>query len=1094
MIATTMPIVCPPPGHIEVKHWEELTIGSGITPEIAAANFRSMAGQEVIERLAEEALGQLGGHSNQYVTAPVKRILERYEQVAEGGWWCSGLDPLNGWERMDWGQYKPDTPRQGWRKSPSGDWLPTGKLVKYEQPAQTPPRAIFLEGRGGFDWSSVITGAYPFIVITEGTKKAGALLSYDIPAIALTGVDGWSQPREPGEPRELLDELKLICSPKTHIILAFDADTKESAKQRVESAKRNLADALVSNGVRSRNISLARWDAALGKGIDDVLVKHGFSAWMEIRRNAQSYRDFKAEAVSRIREANADLFRITAPPTVVLNQRYLEGINLPAPGSILGIDSPTETGKTQALKGLKQQFFSLHPEGIFDVPGYRNGLGRQSADRLNSEHLHDLECSQAEHTQLLITHSPSLHYCLDSFHRRAQTILDATSKGKQVCLVLDEADATLRHLLLGGTLGPRRQTIQRLFKQACQAVIQSGGYIVMLEAYLSQLSIDCMSEMTDAPATLIQNSHQPYQWEITAPMPLSQEGHIAPTLMREAAFQDTLKKLVARKNQADDDLWFYGDRPPLPVFFGTDDQKLAEGLEKAAARLGFYVKRLDGNTSEEEWAREFMRSPNTYMDREGVPDLVIVTTTAESGLSIDPGYFDERILYWSHLEFRSAVQMAARSRGDTPLSVYATDFVRALDDGDPANFDADAIFKAWVDNASASGLAVGVHAHFPLEEFDPARESVSGAGEIFHRYAAKYKARANISGAALRSNLLDAFQENGHTLSETTVQIDPLYRGLYRAVFADIKHEHVVEFVNEIPDQTPDWARKVKQSNSATRSNRIKADKILMLESYPGLPVDNETFVEECIFSSGGTPLKAHTLSWLCQHPEIAKRIDLESWKFQMKQSFVWLPSIKHQSLKVIALEECGILVIAGMSHYDEWSPEVDHSYRWALDNAKTLKRLFRLNIKPTQSKIHIINKLLRKIGYDPEVLRKEGPRGDQTKIWVIVNPEDPNRNAVWKAMERKWEKEIAQVEEAESAISEAVEPICISNKHLMQMETTSQPEYPIFSVGQWVRWGTSLGDWVIESIKGDIGYIRQVSGWAMRQVFEAPIAELTAI
>ena len=58
-------------------------------------------------------------------------------------------------------------------------------------------------------------------------------------------------------------------------------------------------------------------------------------------------------------------------------------------------------------------------------------------------------------------------------------------------------------------------------------------------------------------------------------------------------------------------------------------------------------------------------------------------------------------------------------------------------------------------------------------------------------------------------------------------------------------------------------------------------------------------------------------------------------------------------------------------------------------------------------------------------------------------------------------------------------------------------PPIPLTSglqVGSRVKWGTSLGEWAIASINGDMATIRQCSGWAMGVKFEAAISELKKI
>lgn len=114
-------------------HLAEWIERSAAHPALAAANLQTLAGAAVIEALAGDRLEQLGGHAQQYATAPVSRLLAALEAVAEGGgWWASGLDPLADWAPMAWGCFKPDAPRT------SRD----GKAIKYEHPARTAARSF----------------------------------------------------------------------------------------------------------------------------------------------------------------------------------------------------------------------------------------------------------------------------------------------------------------------------------------------------------------------------------------------------------------------------------------------------------------------------------------------------------------------------------------------------------------------------------------------------------------------------------------------------------------------------------------------------------------------------------------------------------------------------------------------------------------------------------------------------------------------------------------------------------------------------------------------------------------------------------------
>ncbi len=118
---------------IQQHHLQEW-LNSGVSPELIDLNVRSVDGQEAIELILSDAIAQR--QKVQYVTAGTNRLLAHYSHLEAGGWWVSGLDPLNNWEPMEWGQLKPDAPRH--------DPYKPGKPIKYEQPLKVGARCLFL--------------------------------------------------------------------------------------------------------------------------------------------------------------------------------------------------------------------------------------------------------------------------------------------------------------------------------------------------------------------------------------------------------------------------------------------------------------------------------------------------------------------------------------------------------------------------------------------------------------------------------------------------------------------------------------------------------------------------------------------------------------------------------------------------------------------------------------------------------------------------------------------------------------------------------------------------------------------------------------
>ena len=127
-------------------------------------------------------------------------ILKRYAHTEQGGWWCSGIDLLTGEDDL-WGCFKPCHPRH------SADQR---KLIKYEHPPKTPtgifalrvPLHIWQRIAARYDlkilpqdidqnqpdlgfWQWLVNHPCIPLCITEGAKKAGALLTAGYAAIAI---------------------------------------------------------------------------------------------------------------------------------------------------------------------------------------------------------------------------------------------------------------------------------------------------------------------------------------------------------------------------------------------------------------------------------------------------------------------------------------------------------------------------------------------------------------------------------------------------------------------------------------------------------------------------------------------------------------------------------------------------------------------------------------------------------------------------------------------------------------------------------------------------------------------------------------------
>lgn len=114
------------------------------------------------------------------------------------------------------------------------------------------------------------------MVIVEGAKKAGALLTAGYAAIAIPGVNaGYRTPKDEfgdviGKPN-LVPDLKHFATKDRQIDICFDSDRKPETVQRVRTAIKRMGKLLAVEGCGVRVIDLPGPE----KGVDDFIVAQG---------------------------------------------------------------------------------------------------------------------------------------------------------------------------------------------------------------------------------------------------------------------------------------------------------------------------------------------------------------------------------------------------------------------------------------------------------------------------------------------------------------------------------------------------------------------------------------------------------------------------------------------------------------------------------------------------------------------------------------------------------------------------------------------------------------------------------------------------
>lgn len=481
------------------QHRHQWVVGSGCHPALAAANVQSIAGSAVLEALAGERLEQLGGHANQFVTASAGRLLRPLEPIAEaGGWWCSGLDPLNNWAPMAWGCFKPDQPRWDHERN---------RRRKYEHPTNVPARCWWLRvpavvaqlvadrfdlvlpldvaadetGNHGAFWRWWAREPRLPLLITEGARKAGALLSIGIPAVALPGI--WNgTPKNPiTERRELLAELAAVPLEQRQTWVLFDCPKAGNDKPDEPKAARRLGWQLARRGAL---VQIGTVPGAHGKGADDHLV--GGGSWEQL-----------AAALQPLGPEPA-LPQLRRPDLIAPDGTYLgRTVTIPGDRRVVAFSCAMGTGKTELIAQHLEPLMAAGMRVVLIT--HRRGLGEALAKRLGLPWA-DEAAPGSDLRQCGIA------LCIDSLCISSRLRFNP-GDWAGCAVVMDEATAVMAHALMatGTAIATRRVPVL----QALGQLLAGAGLVLVADAQLDDATLNAIEAAAGERAYLIGSDHRP---------------------------------------------------------------------------------------------------------------------------------------------------------------------------------------------------------------------------------------------------------------------------------------------------------------------------------------------------------------------------------------------------------------------------------------------------------------------------------------------------------------------------------------------------------------------------------------------------------
>ncbi|MUL39448.1 plasmid replication protein, CyRepA1 family, partial [Gloeocapsopsis dulcis] len=478
----------------DLQEWQDSTVDEGIFN----LNVRSLEGQTAYEYLF---------YSNKLKrtnTGIVSRgIINTYAFLEHGGWWCSGVDPLNNWEPMLWGCFKPRRPRIDFEKR---------KAIKYEHPPKTETRIFLLlvpdhiwqkvSARYGISiteedkkrsfWHWAWKHNVP-IIITEGAKKAGALLTAGFAAIALPGIYGGYRTLKDEEGNQigkpyLIPDLQCFATLGREIYFCFDRDQKQKTIRSVNKAIEKTGYLFTQSGCKVRVICLPGPE----KGVDDFIMAHGAETFDVLYQAAKLLESWQAQSFTEL----------TYPTAIKVNRRYLGDISIPNDAKLVALKSAKGTGKTQLLEAIVSKALAANKWVL--VIGHRVQLVEALCHRFGIPYVTEIRTEPS---------GAALGYglCIDSLHPGSQARFNAENWHDGV-VILDECEQVIWHALNSSTCQTERVAILKQLKSLLYNVLHSSsGQVYLADADLSDLSIDFVRSLssTNVEPCIVVNEWQP---------------------------------------------------------------------------------------------------------------------------------------------------------------------------------------------------------------------------------------------------------------------------------------------------------------------------------------------------------------------------------------------------------------------------------------------------------------------------------------------------------------------------------------------------------------------------------------------------------
>ncbi len=461
--------------------------------------------------------------------------LRRYDHTEAGGYWISGLDPHNGWQKWNWGRFKPDVPRIDQEKN---------KPIKYESPPKSDSHLTYFDVPSHI-WDRVakryrikryrsnlslrLADKLPpkhsqgYSLTDTGQRQSlSDCLRGGVKPTAFLPKNLQSPPKpnpQPADPYCFWEWVKK--HPSIPIILTegekkaacllslgfvaialpgiWMGRVKGEKKDHLHpdlvpmvqpgrkffilfdndekpSTRRAVHKATLFTGrvieENGASCQVASLPEGSEKGVDDFVTKNGKRAKSLIAKILEAALSLK----DYLRKSRRKSWGLSSkyPANVTINTRYLsDAIRLPSEGLVV-LWSGMGTGKTELLARLRKEA----PTERFLNIGHRVNLMKNLSERLSTQMYSEISQGQ-------LAKAVSLSITVDSLYKLQ------TQFNEYGCVFIDEACQNLAHLLHSNTCKEHRAEILEVLEY----IIGKAKLVVLADAHMNDVTVDFFRAM-----------------------------------------------------------------------------------------------------------------------------------------------------------------------------------------------------------------------------------------------------------------------------------------------------------------------------------------------------------------------------------------------------------------------------------------------------------------------------------------------------------------------------------------------------------------------------------------------------------------------